>query len=79
MKQYVISEEGLKEFFKPKLTFYERIIDDFLKSKKPVEEVANGEVHYDCGFCYVGKTHPMDVIDKFEGKSIKIFIQKSAK
>ena len=86
MKYYVITESELKEYFKPKLTFYEKIITDFLKDKKPVELVANGEVGYikirpeyqilDIGGATFNGVIREIIETKYKGKNINIYIQE---
>ena len=85
-RKFVISEEELKDMVLEVVYFpikarYE-LLDNFLKSKKPVEEIASGEVvivEDDEGLDVIigEESLCIDVstkIEKMEGKSIKIFI-----
>ena len=40
--KYIIDDEELKEFVKNPLAY--KFVDDFLKSKTPVEEIAEGKI-----------------------------------
>ena len=93
MKYYAISEEELKQIYKIGFNDgWNKIIEiisiktkDFLKFKKPINEIAGGKLEkgcysYDIGndripdSCWSFKIHR--IFNKLMGKSIKIFIQE---
>ena len=88
MKQYLISEEDLKEFannvkFNHPSVSSDWQTDKFLKSKQEVVEIASGEVTVDeeDGETWVGDpdingTPIACELGKLEGKNIKVFIQE---
>lgn len=88
MKQYIVSEEDIKEYFYKHCddSIYRKcglLISSFLKSKIPVEEIANGVV------CEHGKCHKEiwvgdsdftndipDKAEKYLGKEVQLFLVK---
>jgi hypothetical protein len=92
MKYYVINEDELVESKLKNYWYYDRgqqdkenaakkVVTDFLKSKKPIEEIASGEVsEINFDSCIIGKENDYAKFDNIfrylKGKSIKIFIQE---
>lgn len=72
MSQYLISEEELIKFLEPHFSiediFPEVIVANFLKPKKPVKVIAEGEV--DC----CGEFKVMD-FKSFKNKYIKVYVE----
>ena len=79
MKRYLVNEEELREIARQ--GFYgitNKIVKDFLNSKKPVEIIAEGEVELDSSkFFSVGAIYVDNLLGKILGKSgTLIFIPK---
>lgn len=88
--EYIISEgfldcilEKLRGDYSVGACWVEENIKDFLKSRQPVELVAEGEVGVDnfaCAFLINGKTiNSHFPAERIVGNNIKIYIQKAGK
>ena len=82
--KYIIDEDELIEKYKDDLalTFAKRVIADFLKSKKPVEKIFNGELIVQGDYYPIENIKFWEAIKKlfatkkYIGKSIKIYIEE---
>ena len=88
MKYFIVSEMELKQKIdKLQGTYHNTmdlveassLVEEMLADKQPVEMIAEGEFdrtdrNYGSGF--VGEDNLISKFDKYEGKSIKIFIQE---
>ena len=86
---YIIDEDELKDLLNMHIPYFgthtiselHQLLTDFLKSKKPVEEIASGEViddifEYEAQFL-IGDKDLWHIFQKYDGKSIKIYIEES--
>lgn len=83
--KYIIEEEELKDLVSGYYTFsgqpVYKWVNDFLKSKTPVEKIADGELFYKGKKSWIRnaeyKNKADPVFKKYEGKNIKIYIEVS--
>jgi len=82
--KYILTEEELYKFiqdnFIPETSNTISLLDNFLKSKQPVEEIASGEVsEHLCMSCLMGKENDYvkfdDLFRYLIGKNIKIYVE----
>jgi len=86
--EYIISEEELKELIPGYSEYpyqklskeYKEYVEDFLKSKQPIELVAEGKADSAGGTWNIGpycSYEFRELIEKYKGNIIKIYIQKA--
>jgi hypothetical protein len=85
--QYIISEDELKDLLNMHIPYFgtrtiselHQLLVDFLKSKKPVEEIARGKIsHYPSIMEDKIIIHEInqEVAEKYRGKSIKLYLEE---